>query len=67
MNQEKYFEVEGAVFRQVANQPLEIYFGDGEWKKYTGDSDRVFRMSHPCTLEEVKPYMDVQRTENEQN
>lgn len=59
--QEQYFEVEGAVFRRLANKPLEVYFGNDEWKPYNGDPDRVLRMSNPMTLEEVQPYMDVKR------
>lgn len=61
MDKEQYYEVEGAVFRTVDNGPMEIYFGDGKWNKYTGDADRVLRLSNPMTLEEVKPFMDVKR------
>jgi hypothetical protein len=53
-----YYEVEGAVFRK-AGGPMEVYVDrTGEWKKYEGDPSRVFRLSNPMTLEEVKPYME---------
>ena len=53
----KYYEVEGAVFRDESGN-LEV-FSDrtGKWKTYEGDADRVYRLSNPMTLEEVQPYM----------
>lgn len=56
----KYYEVECAVFRQEEGKLLEIMDQKtGEWRKYTGDIFRVFRNSNPMTLDEVRPYMDV--------
>ena len=59
----KYYEIEGAVFRQDTG-PLEVYCdgkGDkpGYWEKYSGDAHRVKMGSNELTLAEVKPYMDV--------
>lgn len=54
----RYYEVEGAVFRQQQSQPMEIYYGRDQWKPYKGDEFRVTRMSNPMSLDEVKPYMD---------
>ena len=57
MDNTKYYEVEGAVFREQAGK-LEV-FSDrtGQYKPYEGDADRVYRLSNPMTEEEVKPYM----------
>lgn len=59
----RYYEVEGAVMREDADEkkPMELYVGGGKWKKYTGDEFRVYRQSNEMSLEEVKPYMDVER------
>ena len=57
MESVEYFEVEGAVLREVAGK-LEIYIGSGKFKPYTGDADRIYRMSHPMTADEVAPYTD---------
>jgi hypothetical protein len=61
-----YYEVEGAVFRERDRLPMEL-FGqkDGVWKPYTGDPFRVYRLSNEMTLEEVRPYMDVEPKEDE--
>ncbi len=61
MDNVKYYEVEGAVFRKPAEKPMEVYFDGQGWTKYKGDDSRIYRMSHVLTLEEVKPYMDVPR------
>lgn len=58
LKNEKYYEVEGAVLREVTWGKLELYIGNGKWKPYTGDPDRIYRLSNVMTLEEVKPYMD---------
>ena len=60
MDDVDYYEVEGAVLREVAGK-LELYVGNGKYKPYTGDPDRIYRLSNPLTLDEVKPYMDVPR------
>jgi hypothetical protein len=56
----KYYEVEGAVFRQD-DGPLEVYQdgNPGKWAPYTGDTHRIHMQSNILTLEEVTPYMDV--------
>lgn len=56
----KYYEVECAVFRQAPGMPLEIMSQKtGDWTPYQGDITRIYRNSHPLSLEEVRPYMDV--------
>ena len=55
----QYFEVECAVFRRKPGADLELFIQDtGKWSPYTGDASRVYRLSNPMTLEEVRPYMD---------
>lgn len=55
---EKYYEVEGAVFRESNGGKMEVYSErTGQWKPYEGDVSRVYRLSNPMTLEEVQPYM----------
>lgn len=55
---EKYYEVEGAVFRKKPDERMEIYSAKaGDFKPYEGDALNVYERSHPMTLEEVKPYM----------
>ena len=59
----KYYEIEGAVFRQDTG-PLEVYRdarGDkpGYWEKYSGDAHRVKMGSNELSLAEVGPYMGV--------
>lgn len=56
-----YYEVEGAVMREDDGKPMELYHGNGKWVPYTGDAFRVYRQSNELTLDEVKPYMDVER------
>ena len=58
MDNIEYFEVEGAVLREVAGK-LELYIGAGQYKPYQGDADRIYRQSNPMTLAEVKPHMDI--------
>ena len=55
---EKYYEVEGAVLREMSYGKLELYIGNGNWKPYTGDPARIYRQSNVMTLDEVKEYMD---------
>lgn len=63
----QYFEVECAVFRQKADGPMEIFSNkSGKWLPYQGDEDRVLRMSNPMSLEEVRPYMDRDPVEENQ-
>jgi hypothetical protein len=58
---QEFFEVEGAVFRKVTAKPLEIMDQKtGRFESYTGDAFRVYRQSNPMSLEEVRPYMDVE-------
>lgn len=60
MNQDQFFEVEGAVFRERGGK-MEVFLQDsGAFKPYQGDADRVRRLSNPMSLEEVRPYMDVE-------
>lgn len=60
MSEDRFFEVEGAVFRERAGK-MEVFLQDsGEFKPYEGDADRVRRLSNPMSLEEVRPYMDVE-------
>ena len=60
-NEARYYEVEGAVFRQ-AGGAMEVYSErTGNWKPYEGDADRVLRLSNPMSLEEVQPYMGGQQ------
>lgn len=60
----KYYEVECAVFRQKPGAELEVFVNQtGNWKRYEGDVTRVFRLSNPMSLEEVRPYMDVEPKE----
>jgi hypothetical protein len=40
---------------------MELYVGNDKWKPYAGDVFRVYRQSNELSLEEVKPYMDVER------
>lgn len=57
----KYYEVEGAVFRQQSGVPLELFNQkSGEFRPYKGDATRVFGQSNPMTLDEVRAYMDVE-------
>lgn len=57
----KYYEVEGAVFRQRKGVPIEIFSQkSGEWKPYKGDASRVYGQSNPMSLDDVRPYMDVE-------
>lgn len=58
MEDAKYYEVEGAVFRKLPGKKLEIYDGAGEYSDYTGDQSRIYRQSNVMTLDEVKPYME---------
>lgn len=59
MSDVQYFEVEGAVFRQQEGQDMEVFLNrSGQWSPYQGDAGRVLRMSHPMSMEEVRPYMD---------
>jgi hypothetical protein len=53
----KYYEVEGAVFRDGGGE-MEV-FSDRQqvFSPYTGDVWRVLRLSNPMTLEEVAPFM----------
>ena len=54
MNEYKYYEVEGAVFRDPPDCKMEIYNSETkEWKPYTGDRFRVTRQSNPMTLAEI--------------
>lgn len=60
----KYYEVEGAVFRERPGADMEVFVNQtGEWEPYEGDEGRVLRMSNPMSLEEVRPYMDVEPKE----
>lgn len=60
MSEDRFFEVESAVFRERAGK-MEVFLQDsGEFKPYEGDADRVRRLSNPMSLEEVRPYMDVE-------
>lgn len=60
MNEDRFFEVDCAVFRERGGK-MEVFLQDsGEFKPYDGDADRVRRLSNPMTLEEVRPYMDVE-------
>ncbi|UVE18350.1 hypothetical protein NVV93_02810 [Pseudomonas sp. LS44] len=55
---EKYYEVEGAVFREGA-RGLEVYSAkDDDFEPYQGDPWRVYRLSNPMSLEEVQPFID---------
>lgn len=58
MSEVRYYEVEGAVFRERKGEALEIYFGGGKWNPYQGDAFRVRQLSNPMSLDEVRPYMD---------
>jgi len=63
----QYYEVECAVFRQKANGPMEVFVNQtGEWEPYQGDEGRVLRMSNPMTFDEVRPYMDRDPVEENQ-
>jgi hypothetical protein len=55
---EKYYEVEGAVYRVATGKKMEIYAGGDNWKEYQGDPSRVLSLSNPMTLEDVKPHME---------
>ncbi|MCR5865690.1 hypothetical protein [Aquincola sp. J276] len=56
-----YYEVEGAVFRQLPGQPMEVYVDRlKQFRPYTGDITRVYRESHRLTFAEVLPYMTVE-------
>jgi hypothetical protein len=58
---QEFFEVEGAVFRKRSKLPLEIMDQkSGKFSSYSGDVFRVYDKSNPMSLEEVRPYMDVQ-------
>lgn len=60
MNEDRFYEVECAVFRERGGK-MEVFLQDsGEFKPYEGDADRVRRLSNPMTLDEVRPYMDVE-------
>ena len=61
MESEKFYEVEGAVFRKRPGVPLEIFGQEsGVFAPYKGDATRVFRLSNSMSLEEVRPYMEVE-------
>lgn len=61
MENVEYFEVEGAVFRKRSGIALEIFDQkSGAWDEYQGDVFRIYRNSNPMSLEEVRPYMDVE-------
>ncbi len=62
---EKFYEREGAVFRKLEGQPLEI-FGQhsGKFSPYTGDVNRVmgggpYGGADLVTLEQAREFMDV--------
>lgn len=62
----EYFEVEGAVFRKRSGVALERFNQkSGEWIPYSGDASRVYRLSNPMSLEEARPFMDVEPKEND--
>lgn len=61
MDEFRYYEVEGAVMREVSGKPMEVYKGADKWVPYTGDVFRVHRASNEHTLDEVRPYMDVEK------
>lgn len=57
----EYFEVEGAVFRKRTGVALELFNQKtGAWEAYTGDVFRIYRNSNPMSLDDVRPYMDVE-------
>lgn len=57
MSAEKFYEVDGAVFRE-GDGHMEVYVHrSGSWEPYKGDEYRVRRLSNPMSLEEVKAYM----------
>lgn len=57
----KFYEVEGAVFRKRPAVPLELFHQKkGTWGRYTGDVSRIYRQSNEMSLDEVRPYMDVE-------
>lgn len=57
----KFYEVEGAVFRKRPGVPMELFDQkSGEFEPYAGDESRVYGQSNPMSLEEVRPYMDVE-------
>lgn len=59
MTNERYYEVEGAVFREAEGR-MHVFDEDvGKFTPYDGDRTRVRRQSNVLTLEEVKPYMTV--------
>lgn len=61
----KFYEVEGAVFRKRPAVPMEIFHQKkGTWGRYSGDPSRVYRMSNDMSLDEVRPYMDVEPLED---
>lgn len=67
MQNEQYYEVEGAVFREAPGSPMEVYSERrGAWIPYEGDRFRVTRLSNPMSLEEVKPYMGQPQAEDNQ-
>lgn len=58
MGNERYYEVEGAVFRELDGRVMEVWSRRrGDFVPYQGDESRVRRMSNPMSLEEVRPYM----------
>lgn len=60
----EYFEVEGAVFRKRSGVPLELFDqSNGKYRNYKGDPSRVYHLSNAMSLEEVRPYMDVEPQE----
>lgn len=64
----QYFEVECAVFRQKPGADLELFNNkNGQWEPYEGDAGRVLRMSNPMSFDEVRPYMDRDPVEAEQD
>lgn len=57
MAKQVYYEVDGAVFLDDGGK-MQVYSEKTKaFKPYEGDVDRVYRMSNPMSLEEVKPYM----------
>jgi hypothetical protein len=68
MSGEQFYEVEGAVFRKRPGAEMEVFVNQsGQWEPYEGDAGRVLRMSNPMSFEEVRPYMDRDPVEAQQD
>lgn len=67
MKEIHYYEVEGAIFRQRSGVPLEIFNQKtGTFSRYQGSAGHVYSQSNEMTLEEVRPYMDVEPKDDDE-